>query len=265
MKEYMRQFVSFTGKCPYACNHCYTFCEGYDSYDSGNTVNEIVKKLQDEDFDIIYISGHKENFVNPDEGLELCEQLFDNYHSDIMVTTRSIFNVKQLDRFGRLNIKMREQGKDLFFCASIPALESYKKLEPNNMIPNPFKRIENIIRVFEKGIYTFLTLRPLCPDNYIPIQEILEIIELCKGYVTVILSSGIVVDDHILQRLENFPIDYKSQNKPLMPCLKNNLSMQYVDVDKELKMIREKAIECNIPFFEHSLPAIEYVKNNSKL
>lgn len=263
-KEYIRQFVSFTGKCPYHCNHCYTFCDGYDSYDSGNTVKEVVQKLQGEDFDIVYISGHKENFINPNEGLELCEQLFDNFHTDLMVTTRSIFNIEQLDRFEQLNIKMREQGKDLFFCASIPALESYSKLEPNKMIPDPFKRVENMIRVFERGIYTFLTLRPLCPDNYIPIEEIIRIIELCKDHTTVILSSGIVVDEAILKRLEGFPKDFRSQDKPLMPCLKNNLSMKYVNVDKELDLIRDKAKEYNIAFFEHSLPAIEYIKNYAK-
>lgn len=260
----IRQFVSFTGKCPYQCNHCYTFCSGYDSYDSGCTVDEIVASLKNvEPFNIVYISGHKENFINPDEGLELCESVFEHFHCDIMVTTRNIFNDSQLSRFEKLNRKMEQVGNDLFFCASIPALGSWKKLEPNELVPDPRQRIENLINVYNRGIYTFLTLRPLCPDYYIPISEILEIIDMCKNNTSIILSSGIVVNDEILNKLVGFPQDFQSEEKPLMPCLKNHISMKYVNVQKELLLIEKRARELNIPFFEHSIPAIEYLKNNS--
>lgn len=260
LNNYKRQFVSFTGKCPYQCNHCYTFCTGYDSYDSGKNVEEIVKSLQDEVFDIVYVSGHKENFVNPNEGIELCEQIFKRYNSDIMITTRNIFDCEQLERIKALNEKMKEKNKDLFFCASIPALQSYRKLEPNPIIPNPIQRIDNLKKIFDIGIYTILTLRPLCPDGYIPIKEIIEIIEKCKLHTSVVLSSGIVVDDEILCKLPEFPKDFKCQEKPLMPCLKNKLSMRYVDVDSEINEIKMKCKEYSLPFFEHSLPAIEYLK-----
>lgn len=260
LRSYKRQFVSFTGKCPYQCNHCYTFCSAYDSYDSGNSVNEIIEGLRKEDFDIVYVSGHKENFINPDDGIELCEQIFQNYSSDIMITTRNVFDCKQLEKISILNRKMEEKHRDLFFCASIPALQSYKKLEPNPIIPNPIKRIENLKRIFDLGIYTVLTLRPLCPNIYIPIQEIIDIIELCQQHVSVVLSSGIVVNDEILHKLIGFPKDFNCQEKPLMPCLKNNLSMRYVDVNMELKEIKIKCKEYSLPFFEHSLPAIEYLK-----
>lgn len=264
LSNYKRQFVSFTGKCPYQCNHCYTFCTGYDSYDSGKNVKEIVKRLKNEEFDIVYISGHKENFVNPDEGIELSEQIFRKYNSDIMITTRNIFSQEQLEKINILNKKMKEKNKDLFFCASIPALQSYKKLEPNSIIPSPVQRIENLKKIYNLGIYTILTLRPLCPDAYIPIEEIIDIIELCKQHTSVVLSSGIVVDDEILRKLVGFPKDFVSQEKPLMPCLKNNISMIYVDVNEELKKIKEKCKECELVFFEHSLPAIEYLKENVK-
>lgn len=258
--KYIRKFVSFSGKCPYQCNHCYTFCNGYNSYDSGTNVQEIVDGLQHDPFDIVYVSGHKENFINPDEGLNLCEKIFENYHTDIMITTRNIFTGKQLDRFAKLNRIMKVEGRDLYFCASIPALKSYKKLEPNPVIPSPYQRIENLKRVYNKGIETFLTLRPLCPDYYIPIREILEIIETCKSNTSIVLSSGIVVDNEILSRLKDFPEDFVSTEKQLMPCLRNNLSMKYVDVENELGLIKEKCDDLNLPFFEHSLPAINYLK-----
>ena len=264
LENYKRQFVSFTGKCPYRCNHCYTFCTGYDSYDSGNNVKEIIDSLINEEFDIVYVSGHKENFANPEDGLELCEQIFEKYNSDIMITTRNIFNQEQLQKINILNMRMKAKNKDLFFCASIPALQSYKKLEPNSIIPNPIQRIENLKDIFNLGIYTVLTLRPLCPNAYIPIGEIIDIIEMCKQHTSVVLSSGIVVDDEILHKLIGFPKDFVSLKKPLMPCLKNNLTMKYVDVNKELSIIKEKCKECKLPFFEHSLSAIEYLKGMGK-
>lgn len=264
LSNYKRQFVSFTGKCPYQCNHCYTFCSGYDSYDSGKNVREIIDGLAHEEFDIVYVSGHKENFVDPDEGIELCEQIFAKYNVDIMITTRNIFNQKQLNKINILNKKMKEKNRDLFFCASIPALQSYKKLEPNPIIPEPILRIENLKNVFNLGVYTVLTLRPLCPNTYIPIKEINEIIEMCQYHSSVVLSSGIVVDDEILHKLVGFSSDFACQEKPLMPCLKNNLSMRYVDVTEELEEIKKKCKECAVPFFEHSLPAIEFLKENKK-
>lgn len=258
--EYIRQFVSFSGKCPYQCNHCYTYCSGYDSYDSGINVYEIVEGLKNQSFDIVYISGHKENFIDPNEGLKLCEEIFKNFHTDIMVTTRNIFTQEQLDRFEKLNYAMKAENKDLYFCASIPALQSYKRLEPNPIIPNPYQRMENLKRVYDRGIQTFLTLRPLCPDSYIPIKEVLEIIEICEKSTSIVLSNGIVVDDEILNKLKGFPQNFACQQKPLMPCLKNNLSMKYVDVEKELDIIKQKCKSLKLPFFEHSLPAIKYLK-----
>lgn len=258
--NYKRQFVSFAGKCPYQCNHCYTFCKGYNSYDSGNGIKEIIQRLQNEDFQIAYISGHRENFVDPDEGIELCEQIFEKYNSDILITTRSIFSQKQLGKINILNKKMKEKNKDLFFCASIPALQSYKKLEPNLIIPSPDQRIKNLKNIYNLGIYTVLTLRPLCPSIYIPIKEVTDIIEMCKQHTSVVLSSGIVVDNEILHKLVGFPKNFNSQAKNLMSCLKNNISMQYVNVDGELEKIKEKCKEYGLPFFDHSLPAIKYLK-----
>lgn len=262
LENYKRQFVSFTGKCPYQCNHCYTFCTGYASYDSGNNIKEIVKALQNEKFDIVYISGHKENFVNPNEGLELCEKIFDKYKVDIMITTRNVFNREQLKRIKVLSENMKKENKDLFFCASIPALQSYKKLEPNSIIPNPIERMQNLKKIYDLGIYTVLTLRPLCPNSYIPLKEIIQIIEMCKRYTSVVLSSGIVVNDEILHRLVGFPKNFVCQEGVLMPCLKNELLMKYVNVDEEISKIRARCKEYSIPFFEHSLPAIDFLKKS---
>lgn len=259
-ESYKREFASFSGKCPYACLHCYTFIPSYQTMGE-DSINKIVNRLEGTNPDIIYISGHKENFIVPNQGIELGEKLFDKYHCDIMMTTRNVFCKSEIERLSKLNIRMNEEGKNLFFCVSIPALESYKKLENNPIIPTPEERMHFLSEVYTKGIDTFLTIKPLCPDEFIPIDEALEIINRCKDYSIVVLSSGIVVDNNILKRLKGFPLDFNSQTEPLMQCLENDIPVEYVDVSDELTKIKNLCNEYDVPFFQHSMPAVKYVKS----
>jgi pyruvate-formate lyase-activating enzyme len=96
-----RQFISFGGKCSFGCNHCYTFSRG-DRYDAEWSVGEIVESLSDKDFEIVYVSGHREPFIDPDEGLDLCRRVFERYGVDILLTTRATFNNSQLVRLEQL-------------------------------------------------------------------------------------------------------------------------------------------------------------------
>ena len=262
-EDYKRLFASFSGKCPYNCRHCYTFIPNYDNKGE-DSINKIVNKLQDTNPDVIYISGHKENFIIPSKGIGLGEILFNKYNCDILMTTRNVFNDQDLKLLSELNAKMKNQGKNLFFCISIPALDSYKKLESNPIIPKPYERIEFLSKIYANGIDTFLTIKPLCPSEYIPINEVLKIIEECKDYSTVILSSGIVVDNNILRKLKGFPTNFSFIEAPLMECLDNNITVKYIDVSDELLLIKNLCLEYKIPFFEHSIPAIKYVKSFKK-
>lgn len=258
--ENRRQFVSFGEACAFKCNHCYTFSDGY-KIDKFKSIQDIVESIKGKSFDIIYVSGHRENFVDPDDGLSLCEQLFDEYNVDMLITTRNVFNEKQLLRLKDLYGRMKAKDKDLFFCSSIPATDSYKKLEPSSLIPSPVERMDFLKQVFLLGIYTILTIRPLCPDGFIPIKEPLEIIDLCHSFSTVVLSSGVVVDKHILEKLKCFPKFECNGEESLMQCLENNISVKYVDVGFELEAVRNKCEEYEKKLFYNSGPAIEYIKS----
>ena len=236
--------------------HCYTFNPKYKWSDQ-NSIDEILNDLNNKTFDVLYISGHKENFVDVNVGLELCEKLYDKFKCDLLITTRNIFNKKQITRLSNLNKKMKSDEKDMFFCISIPALSSHKKLESNLLIPSPNDRIEFLKQVHTANIYTMLTIKPLCPNNFIPTKEISEIIRKCYKYSSIILSSGIVVDEFILKRLNVSEKCFAGTKDKLMECLENDIDVTYVDVDSELKEIKKMCDKYSVPFFEHSMPAIE--------
>ncbi len=104
-----RELVSFDGPCPYQCKHCYTY--GLDEENKHLTENDIVDSLKGKQFDVIYVSHNRENFVVPDEGIELCSKLFETYNKDMIAITRNVFNDEELDRFAKLSRKMKEAGK----------------------------------------------------------------------------------------------------------------------------------------------------------
>lgn len=258
--EKNRTFASFSGSCPYQCAHCYTFSG--DFVNKGhNNIDEIICELKSKEFEIVYISGYKENFVNPKQGLDLLETIYNNFSCDILLTTRAVFDSLNTERLIKLNNRMSENGNTLYFCVSIPALKSYKLLEPNHLTPSPQKRIEFLKQISKMGICTILTIRPLCPESYIPISESLEIIKELKNHCQAVISSGIVVNDCIIGRLNGFPKDVEYIEGKIMNCLQNDTKVKYINVDKELYKIECFCKQCNIPFFNSSLPAINYLYN----
>ncbi|GHT57517.1 hypothetical protein FACS18945_2030 [Bacteroidia bacterium] len=257
-----RCIASFGGKCPYNCAHCYTFIDKYDT-EKIQSIPEIVDNLRDKQFNIIYISGQRENFVKPQDGLELCEQLFREFCTDIMITTRNVFNKEELGRLERLNEKMKQTNRDLYVCSSIPALASYKKIEPSELMPLPQKRIEFLKDVRSLGIFSILTLRPLFPDPFIPISEPLAIIEQCKDFVDAVISSGVVIHESTLSRLKGFPENVDKKRQPIMSCLKRNVDVDYVNVEKELLQIRNCCERLGLHFEKDSLSVVKYLKERN--
>jgi len=256
--ENNRAFASFGGKCPFRCSHCYTFSRNFEEQPK-YSIDGIVKSLtEQENFKIIYISGYKENFINPDDGLDLMEELFSQYKCHILFTTRNVFNEKQIERVGTLNKKMRNIGKELFACVSISALDSYKKLENNKIIPTPIQRMKFLRYIYNEGITTFLTLRPVCPDSFIPTIEYLEILEESYKYCSSVITSGIFVDNDIRKNLKNFPFRGEEEQ---MRCF-NKMEIEPIDVSSEIDTIKAFCKVKNTPIFNKSIPAINYQLNN---
>lgn len=255
-----RELVSFDDVCPFNCKHCYTFELNRTGYN--RTINEIVDSLANKEFDVVYVSQRKDNFVNPDEGLELCEKLYDKYNCNLIAITRNIFNCEQIDRLTKLNKKMRDNNKFLFMAVSIPALESANVTEDLSKIPTPQERVLFLENISKRDILNILLIRPLLPDDLVPVDEVIRIVQQCKNFVSCIVSSGLAVNDHILKRLNlkednltysNEKIDY------LVGAIEGNV--RYIDVKDKIEIIKNECKKWEIPFFEHSVPALNYLMN----
>ncbi len=255
--EIIREFASFGGACQYKCNHCYTFINDFITRNE-NTITDIIKKLDGRYFNFIYVSGYNENFIVPSKGIHLLEELYNRYKCHILFTTRNIFDEENIKRITELNNMMTANEHRLFACVSISAYNSYKKLEPNRMIPAPEKRIEFIKKLHINNLKTFLTIRPICPNSYIPTTEYCRIIEQVGNNCRGVISSGIVVNKEILKRLVGFTNNYTYQKKPIMKCLEQkNLYVEYVNVDDELQTIQKKCEEYGIHFYSESITAVK--------
>ena len=261
MKTNKRVLVSFDGECPYRCKHCYTY--ELEQLSINRSIKEIVDSIREKEFDIIYVSQKKENFVNPNEGLELCEALFTEYHTDIVAITRNVFNKQQIERLKKLNHLMKDEGKQIFLSVSIPALDSAIITEELSVIPSPKERIQFLRDLSGEGITTFLVMRPLYPNKIIPISEILQLVDICKDFVSCVLSSGLVTNASILERLgyreEDFSYNDNGKSDYLVGAIEGD--MKYIDVREEINILCDYCKKIGVPFFEHSMPAVNYIKN----
>lgn len=254
-----REIVSFSGCCPLKCKHC--FAEEIVNDEKENEVEDVVNSLESKDFDVIYVSHFKENFYNPNKGVSLCEELYNKYHCDICVTTRCILTMGALNRIKKLNNTMNNNGHKLTFCVSIPAYDSYNKFENVDLVPTPQQRIEFAGQLSDSNITSIVTVRPMFPSSIVPKSEIHKIIDNCVNKVDAILTGGLYISDNILNCLNLKADDL---------CYLENVDSEYligvegnfkaVNVDDEIYDLEMYCKEKNIPFFKHSMDALNYFK-----
>ena len=200
-----RDFVSFSGRCPLHCKHCFAseiVDENVLEIDTKDDIQTIIKELSKKHFDVVYVSHYKENFYEADAGVDLCEKIYEAYKCDICVTTRCTFSGKPLFRIKELSRMMTSKGNRLSFCISIPALESYSKIENAELIPTPTQRIDFAGQLKAIGINSFISIRPLFPANFISTDEIHRLVDQCGDKIDGILTGGLYVNDNILNNLK---------------------------------------------------------------
>lgn len=254
-----RALISFEGKCPMNCKHCFTY--ELDSSSTNYDIPTIMSNLSPKDCDIIYVSQRYENFFDENRGYSLCEALFTQFHKDIFIITRSFLSDNMIRNLCNLNQKMRSEGNNLIIAVSICADRSYKLTENEDICPTPIQRMQNLQRAHMGGIQTVLMLRPIFPNNIIPVSECTSLISQFSDYIDAVVTSGLIVTDGILERLQ---IDKKSLSymphgdSTYLANLKGK-EIFYLDVEAELQEIERSCGIAGIPCFRHSMPALNSI------
>ena len=255
-----RVFISYDMACPMKCKHCYTY--ELKQRRKQRNVDELVESLADECFDIIYMSKSYENFYDEKKGLLLCEALWQRFHKDIFIITRRLLSNTIIEELAQLNREMRLKGNGLYLGVSASATKSGAFLESQEFCPTAMDRLYNLERAKALEIKTVLLLRPIFPDNIISVEEPLQLIEKSKDFVDAIISSGLIVTDKILNSLNLKQSNMKyleNGDSDYLADLESD-SIRYVDVHNEIQKVKECCQNNKLPFFEHSMPALNSIR-----
>lgn len=259
-----RKIISFGGKCSFDCKHCFG-CEIDETNKNEVGIDDLIVSLQNQNFDVLYISQNKENLTDPHKCIELCEKLYEEYCCDIFITTRCILNDNEITHFINLSEKMKENNKNLTICVSIPAMDSYSKTENKDKVPTPHQRIDFLKKIKNSNIYSMVTIRPLFPNSFIPQDEIFQLVDECKNKVDCILTGGLMVTDKILKRLGVDKSEFNYLPYGNSEYLKGiDVDFMAVDVSEEIKNLKEYCNKNGILFFAHSMDALNFFKSNPK-
>ena len=106
-----RTFISFQGKCPMNCKHCYT-------YELDHKEQEDIFKDIDEDSirscDIIYVSQKYENFHDEKKGMLFCTELYSKYKKEMCANSFIYSCVTVIMRCSFYNIHVSNSTIDLY-------------------------------------------------------------------------------------------------------------------------------------------------------
>lgn len=254
-----RAFISFDGKCPMQCKHCYTY--ELNTENNARSIDDLVGSLSSKDFDIIYISQSYENFFCESKGVELCQKLYHRYKKDIFVITRRFLSRDTLHALSELNSLMQQSGNEIIIATSIIANESYGVSENTCQCASPEERLLTLEEAKKRGLKTMLMLRPIFPDNIIPTREVLTIISLAQTYVDAVVSSGLIVNKNIMSRLNIAEDDmqYLEYGDSEYLADFNDSEIRYLNVENEIESIKAFCISLNLPFYKHSIPALNHI------
>ena len=264
MKTYTnRVLVSFSGRCPLECKHCYTLDRDWPKSNQDiDEIEQIVASVQDSIFDIIYISHDRENFIDEQAGFQLTESLYETFHKSILIITRKCLCQDTINKLAALRKKMVANNHSLFVAVSIPANSSYEITEKIDRIATPLDRCELLKSLHQNNITSIFMARPIFPKYIIPTDEVVEMISDYHDYIDAVVASGLAVNNSILERLKlsEDGLRFLPGNHSEFLIGSSAKNIQYLDVNSELKEIEKVCCENGIVFSTHSMDALNQLE-----
>ena len=156
---------------------------------------------------------------------------------------------------------MKRCNKHIYWCESVPALQSASIMEDLNKVPSPQERIKFLGKLKDGGIYSILTVRPLFPSVVVTYDEIDELVRLASNNIDAVITGGLITTDAIDRRLginqEGWNYLEGNDSAYLVGAIGKNA--RFVDVRKEISHLRRCCDLYGVKFFEHSMQAINYL------
>ncbi len=257
-----RIITSMGGRCPYQCKHCYA--TDLQVPERQTSIDHAVKSISDKHFDVIYVSGKTDPFYNAEMGLGYLTMLYERYHKDILAITRTHLSEATIDKLAKLNDSMLQNQNVMYVAESICATSSFGVTEDATRCASPWERMRTIDALHEHGIKSLVFIRPVFPECIIPVTEYREIIRSVSGSVDAVAASGLIVTPGIINRLNirlsDLPLLEKGDSEYLDDIPQSDT--YYVNVEKEISYIEETCKKSRLPFFRHSMWALNYLHDH---
>lgn len=252
--------VSLGGpRCRLNCRHCYIFAGGFvflPPTSPRKLVDEIARL--DPQPKAVYLSGDIEPFLAADEALEFLQAASETLNVHLMFTTRLALDETTVSALDGIRAMQGTRDRLLIGSVSIPALESYDRIERPALVPSPSSRLDLVRRLSRRGIPVMVSIRPLLPESLVPMSEYRLLLAAIRDADAVCaLSSPLFFDrSGVIERrlgLSNLPALASGDMEFLDQPVK---WLEHLDADRA-RMLSTIGDSLGIPVFLRSMPALE--------
>lgn len=255
--------VSLGGKrCPLNCAHCYTFAPDFKFFPSKNPDELISDLLPICNSDtIVYLSGDIEPFLAESKALKFLELMASNTDVDLLFTTRLSLSESTIDSIAQINEIQIQKNRLLIGSVSIPALESYQRIETAKMVPTPYERVELLKKLLSIPIPTMVAIRPIFPTRIINPGEYRRLISLISTYSTIIVGELLFLDtEGILENRLGISVSEEEYFEGKMSFLAQDRKWKVCKWDSQIQVIRDECKKHDKAFYMRSMPGIELIR-----
>ncbi|MDO8480215.1 MAG: radical SAM protein [Nanoarchaeota archaeon] len=203
-----RVIVSTGGRCPVGCQYCYTYSPsfvGFPEREPGQVVADL--RANAGKFQLVQLGYDTELFLpgKVDSTLQLMRGIA-GMGKDISFATRMVLTPPTIDALADIYAGMRGNNSVLVAFESIIGYETARKFERN--APDPEERVKTVHRLHERGIPTFVYVRPLMP--VVTDTEIARLFAETEGHCLGRIVGPMIYQREIAERLFGVTADERA-------------------------------------------------------
>ncbi|MDW5327856.1 hypothetical protein [Plantactinospora sp. KLBMP9567] len=255
--------VSLGGaRCPINCAHCYVFAPGFQFFPSREP-EHIVRDLESfgSALTAVYLSGDIEPFLEPQAAVTFLAEASQKLDCDLLFTTRLIIEHRWFPPLREIADRQFAKGRLLVGCVSIPAWDSYRRIERSRRVAAPAERVQQLGRFLtDLRIPTMLAARPILPAEVVSPAEYGRLIRAAAPHSTVVLGETLFLDtDGVLERRLGISVE-DSPEIAKMSFFDQEREWKVVDLREQVDTVASLCQKLDKPFYLRSMPGIELIR-----